>query len=82
MTDDQFRQLRDDIMSVRSDVHSLRDEFHTLRVENAARFAIIETSLQSKADKADVFRTVFLVNGGFIAVFGVLAAVARTFGLV
>ena len=71
MTDDQFRQLRDDIANVRVSV-----------AEVHGRIAAVEAKVDSKAERADVFRNVLLVNGGFIAVISVGAMALRTFDVV
>ena len=68
MSEDQFRQLREDIAALRSEANG--------------RLSAIEARLESKADKADVFRSIFLVNGGFVAIIGIIATTLRTFGVV
>ena len=75
MTEDQFRQLRDAIQQL---------EVSTTREFGAVneRLSALETGMKDKASKGDVFRTVFLVNGGFIGVTSVVAMASRTFGVV
>ena len=72
MSEDQFRQLREDIA--------------TLRTESNGRLSAIEARLdgieKTKADRGDVFRSIFLVNGSFIAIIGIIATTLRTFSVV
>lgn len=91
---DEMKSLREGVSSLRGEMSSVRGGVSILRHEtragfrqvDGARLASIDATLDAggrlMVEKLDVLRTVLLVDGGFIAVAGILATTLRTFGIV
>ena len=61
-----------------SEIQTLRDDISGLRGDLAARFAETDAKLAHTASRSDIWQTVFIINGGFLAVIGLTTLVYRS----